>query len=254
MLGGVQGDGKSTLCLDIAARLSKGRAWPDGGQAPLGRTLLISAEDGLGDTIKPRLDSADADLSMIAAWEGIQTSRGLQVANLLDHQKELEAAIEAWNPILVVIDPINAFIGHSEINNDASVRAALGPLVSISSKFRTAIVCVCHLRKGAAGTLMERFSGSTAYTALARTANAVIPDRFNPTQRIFRCVKNNLCKIPYDLRFDINEGGAIRWLNGVAVDVGYSGDPSSEDGSTAPGADQPPHARSTQRLAWPEYN
>ncbi len=67
VLDGDPGVGKSTLALDIAARLSTGRGWPDGGTCPPGGVLILSAEDGLADTIRPRLDAAGGDPTRVHA-------------------------------------------------------------------------------------------------------------------------------------------------------------------------------------------
>ena len=61
VLDGDPGVGKSTVSLDIAARISTGSPMPDGIRRRKGTVLVLSAEDGLADTIRPRLDAAEAD-------------------------------------------------------------------------------------------------------------------------------------------------------------------------------------------------
>jgi hypothetical protein len=53
VLDGDPGLGKSAMTLDIAARLSAGLELPDGERCEPAGVVLMSAEDGLGDTIRP---------------------------------------------------------------------------------------------------------------------------------------------------------------------------------------------------------
>jgi RecA-family ATPase len=65
LLAGDAGLGKSYLSLDIAARVSTGGTWPDGGDVAEGDVLIVTAEDGLADTVRPRLDNLGADVSRV---------------------------------------------------------------------------------------------------------------------------------------------------------------------------------------------
>ncbi|WP_298627794.1 AAA family ATPase, partial [uncultured Legionella sp.] len=71
ILGGAPGTGKTTLCMDLAAIISRGGFWPDGTKSILGNVIIWSSEDGLGDTLIPRLNKADALLSNIHFITGI---------------------------------------------------------------------------------------------------------------------------------------------------------------------------------------
>ena len=59
IIAGDPGLGKSLATLDIASRVSQGEPWPDQTDAinPKGDAILLSAEDDLSDTIRPRLGS-----------------------------------------------------------------------------------------------------------------------------------------------------------------------------------------------------
>ncbi|MFO8013675.1 MAG: AAA family ATPase [Phycisphaerae bacterium] len=75
ILVGDPGLGKSFITLDLAARVTTGAAWPDGapGGEP-GGGVILSAEDGLADTIRPRLDAAGADVTRITALQAVQVA------------------------------------------------------------------------------------------------------------------------------------------------------------------------------------
>ena len=100
------------MTLDVTARVSLGGPWPDGDIAPQGNVLLVSAEDGLEDTIRPRLDLLGADLNCIHAI-GMTLNKGdKEVAlSLAEHLLQLEDAIIRHQAILLVLDPILAFTG-----------------------------------------------------------------------------------------------------------------------------------------------
>lgn len=76
LLFGEPGIGKSQVSLDIAARITTGAKWPEGGQAPLGNVIILSSEDGLADTVRPRLDAAGADVDRIHVVEAVRNSTG----------------------------------------------------------------------------------------------------------------------------------------------------------------------------------
>jgi hypothetical protein len=110
LVAGEPGTGKSTALTDLMARVSQGTAWPDGGYAPRGTVLLLSAEDGLGDTIRPKFDACGGDASrvhvLIAVRQIDGTERGLDLSRDLE---TLEVAIHQHAPVLVVIghDPVS---------------------------------------------------------------------------------------------------------------------------------------------------
>ena len=78
LLVGDPGLGKSFVTLDIAARISRGQALPRvSNEQPAaersmpGSIVLLSAEDDVSDTIRPRLIAAGADLSRIIALQAV---------------------------------------------------------------------------------------------------------------------------------------------------------------------------------------
>ena len=202
LLAGDPGLGKSCLTLDVAARVSRGNGWPDSPAAtgaPAG-VVLLSAEDDLADTIRPRLDAAGADVLRIMALEAVKvrdpeagTDRPSPFSLAAD-LPELARAISATRDCrLVVIDPITAYLGRADSHKNAEIRALLAPLSELAARCDVAIVAVTHLRKGE-GPAMYRAMGSLAFVAAARAVFGVArdPDDATGERRFMLPVKNNL--------------------------------------------------------------
>ncbi len=201
MIAGDPGLGKSFLSLDIAARVSKGRSWPDGTAGTCGSVVLLSAEDDLADTIRPRLDAADADVTRIVALDSIRhidrKSREVvsQSFSLQRDLPSLELAIERSGDCrLVVIDPITAYLGTTDSHKNAEIRGLLAPLSAMAARHDIAVVAVTHLNKSSTMAAMYRTMGSLAFVATARAVWAVTKDKDDPSgrRRLFLPVKNNL--------------------------------------------------------------
>ena len=114
LIFGEPGIGKSQLSLDIAARVSKGAPWPDRGQAPAGDVVILASEDGIADTVRPRLDVAGADVGRIHFVEAVKgTDGGHLTFDLAAHLRDLEVKMAelAGRTRLVIIDPITSFMG-----------------------------------------------------------------------------------------------------------------------------------------------
>ena len=153
LIVGDPGQGKSFLTLDIGARVSRAAAWPDNPwePQPAGDVILLTAEDDLGDTIRPRLDALEADVSRIIAIRGAKfvDDDNERMVNLsTDLQSIRKVVSEANEPRLLIIDPVSAYLGKTDSHNNAEVRGVLAPLAELASELRIAVVAVSHLRKG----------------------------------------------------------------------------------------------------------
>ena len=151
VLDGDPGLGKSTITLDIAARLSTDRKMPDGSKCDLDTvapTVLITAEDGLGDTVRPRAEAAGADLRYIHAITGVQTAEGDTYWQMPDHIFDLETLVNKKGGKLIIIDPLMAVMS-SNVNTyrDQDVRSALKPLADLAERTGAAVVVIRHLNK-----------------------------------------------------------------------------------------------------------
>ena len=213
IISGDPGLGKSLITISMAAIVSRGGEWPvDATVSPLGSVLLMSAEDDLADTIRPRLDAAHADVTKIDALPMVkcvdQTGKqGRRFFSLASDLPVLEAVLEnrpAYK--LVVIDPISAYTGQTDTHNNSDVRGLLAPLADLVQKCRVAIVCVTHLNKGS-GAAIYRSMGSLAFVAAARSAFVVVKSPHDPQVRWLLPTKNNLGNDSSGLAYSIKSHG-----------------------------------------------
>lgn len=252
LISGDPGVGKSFLTMDLAARVTRGAPWPDGsGLCPEGSVVLIGCEDGLDDTIVPRLNAAGADLSKIVAIEGAKDEGKERSFSLSRDLPRLEMAVSQLSDCrLVIIDPITAFVGDgTDDNSNTEIRSVLAPLSALAASKNMAVVAVSHLRKGAAAAIY-RTMGSLGYVAAARAVFAVTKDRDSDSRRIMVPVKNNIGNdttgLAYELttRYSGGEIPSVVWCDGV-VDISADDALAPADGN---GADENSLAEAKQWL------
>lgn len=211
---GDPGDGKSYLTIYIAAQITAGGTWPDS-EIPIstGSVIILTAEDGLADTVRTRADASGADVEKIKILDGITKRNGGQdFFNLLEYLPALEQAIIATENVrLVIIDPIPAYLGRIDSHNTSMVRGALAPLASLAEKYEIAIVAITHLNKNEAFKAIYRATGSLAFIAAARAVWAVTRDNNDETRtrRFLLPIKANLSINPDSLAFRITNNGII---------------------------------------------
>jgi len=193
LLAGDPGLGKSTLALDIAARVSCGASWPDVSDvsAP-GRVLIATAEDALDDTVRPRLEAVGANLVNIVAVKSIRTREGERGFSLEVDLRALERKVAALEGLrLLVIDPVTAFLGATDSHKNSDVRGILAPLATLAEKHAIAVLAVTHLNK-AQSQAIYRALGSIAFVAAARAAWFIAKDKQDPSRRLMLEGKNNV--------------------------------------------------------------
>jgi putative DNA primase/helicase len=195
LIAGDPGIGKSQITASIAAVVSNGGDWPNReGKAQVGRVLMFSAEDDDADTIRPRLDAAGADVRQVYFADGVRGSGGSGVAgfDLTRHVELLERQIERHNINVVILDPLNAFLGNTRSHEASQVRAALLPLTEMAARRGIAIIAIMHLTKAiTGGAAMYRIVGSGAFSAVARSIFAVARDP-DSIRVLFVPAKSNL--------------------------------------------------------------
>lgn len=209
---GDPGLGKSYLTQDAAARTSRGLPWPDGSLAPCGDVVILTAEDGLADTIRPRFDVLGGDPARVHVLTGIRTGdreRGVDISQDLAHMESLMVRVKAR---LVVIDPVSAYLGKADSYRDTEVRAVLAPVASLAERTGAAIIGVMHLTKGQQRQAIHRTQGNVAFVAAARAVFAVAEDREDPTRRLFLPVKMNIAPKPPGLAYRLVASGDVARL------------------------------------------
>ena len=223
ILEGDPGLGKSTAALDLAARASRGEPLPGGGLFGPCPVVLLSAEDGLGDTIRPRLDAAGADVARIFALRAVVAADGAESLPTIDGNLDAIAdAVRKTGARLVVIDPLMAYLG-GDVNTyrDQDVRRALAPLSKMADDTGAAVLVVRHLTKGGGAASIYRGGGSIGIVGAARSALLVAKDPEDEERRIVASVKSNLSKPPASLAYRVEEApnGAPRlsWEGEVEI-------------------------------------
>ena len=217
VLDGDPGLGKSALTLDLAARVSAGFELPDGGRCGPAGVVLLSAEDGLEDTIRPRLDAAGADTERIVALSMIGVgTRAERLVSLTQDLDAIEAAIGRVGAALVVIDPLMAFLtGKTDSHKDQDIRRALAPLAALAERTGAAVLIVRHLNKSVGGNALYRGGGSIGIIGAARAGLVVAPDPEDPERRILAANKHNLSKAAPSLAFRVvtapNGAARVAW-------------------------------------------
>jgi len=208
VLDGDPGVGKSSVSLDIAARTSTGSPMPDGSAAGVkGSTLVLSAEDGLADTIRPRLDAAGADPARVititeityATEDGARESRPVSIPRDLP---AIEAVIAGRDVKLVIVDVLMAYLsGDVNAHRDQDVRRALHALAALAERKRCCVIVLRHLNKSGGPNALYRGGGSIGIIGAARAGFmcGLDPDDETGGRRVFASIKMNIAAEPASL-------------------------------------------------------
>lgn len=193
LIAGGPGIGKSQMTLAFAATVSNGGVWPDGTRAKQGRVVVWSGEDGVADTIAPRLWAAGARLDQIYTISATTDDKGNKLP--FSPTKDIPLLIETiellGDVVLVIIDPIVSVI-EKDMNQTNVVRNSLQPLVDMGSKLGFCTLGITHFRKGSEGQEpLDRILGSGAFGALPRTVLVAAKDKFSE-RRVLALAKGNL--------------------------------------------------------------
>lgn len=217
LIVGMPGAGKSFVSCDMAARVSTGTPWPDGAPCERGDVVLIGSEDDPHDTVRPRLDAHNADVSRVRLLAGSLRTEGDKSEELsfdLADVETLQQTLEAYPDCrLVVIDPIGSFLGaRCDAHRDNEVRSVLAPIAALAEKHGVAVVMVAHRRKAAASFADDSALGSRAFVGIARSVWHLGADPQKKGRRLLLPGKSNLAAQATGLAFRIaGEPGAVCW-------------------------------------------
>lgn len=175
VLAGVPGLGKTTLSLALAATISRGGLWPDGAKCrEPGNVLIWSGEDGINDTLAPRLAAMGADLSRVHFVKDVteyteDSQRTVREFDPAQDMPRLIAAAESVGDVrLLIIDPVSLSVA-GDSNKNSEVRRGLAPLTTFAEQLGAAVIGISHFSKGTAGRdPLDRVTGSLAFGAAPR--------------------------------------------------------------------------------------
>ena len=201
IIQGDPGEGKTTLVLNIAAVLSKGHGLDEHmkPEQPL-HIIYQTAEDGLADTVKPRLEKAQADCNNIFVIDETDVS-----LSMLDER--IEQAILKEKAKLMILDPIQAYLGAKmDMNRANEARDMTKHLGQVAERTGCAIVLIGHMNKNAGGKVAYRGMGSIDFFAVARSVLLVGRVKGQENRRAMIQIKNNLAERGHAKSFVLTDG------------------------------------------------
>lgn len=207
LLQGDPGDGKSTMMMRLIAAITKGGTAPDGtGFGRPQRVIYQCSEDGVADTIKPRLEESGADCSRVAFLNEEQ------LGNITLDDERLRQAITEFRPSLLVVDPIQAYLGeNADLQVAGKARKLMQRLGMWAAMYDCAVVLVGHMNKREGQKNLYRGLGSIDLTAAARSVLQVERDPKDEQTRIVQQIKNNLGPQGNEIRFRITPEQGFAW-------------------------------------------
>ena len=206
VLQGNPGEGKTYFAMHLAAACTNGKLLPNMERMEPFNVIYQTAEDGLGDTVKPRLIEAGADLDRVLVIDDSDVQLTLS-------DERIEKAIIENNAKLVIIDPIQAYLGADvDMNRANEVRPIFMRLGQVAQRTGCAILLIGHLNKAAGMQSLQRGLGSIDIAAAVRSVMFIGKLKHDPTMRILTHEKSSLAPPGASLAFSLGDEGGFRWV------------------------------------------
>ena len=206
VLQGNPGEGKTYFAMHLAAACTNGKLLPNIEHMEPFNVIYQTAEDGLGDTVKPRLIEAGADLDRVLVIDDSEVQLTLS-------DERIEKAIVENNARLVIIDPIQAYLGADvDMNRANEVRPIFMRLGQVAQRTGCAILLIGHLNKAAGMQSLQRGLGSIDIAAAVRSVMFIGKLKHDPTMRILTHEKSSLAPPGASLAFSLGDEGGFRWV------------------------------------------
>ena len=206
VLQGNPGEGKTYFAMHLAAACTSGKLLPNMERMEPFNVIYQTAEDGLCDTVKPRLIEAGADLDRVLVIDDSDVQLTLS-------DERIEKAIIENNARLVIIDPIQAYLGADvDMNRANEVRPIFMRLGQVAQRTGCAILLIGHLNKAAGMQSLQRGLGSIDIAAAVRSVMFIGKLKHDPTMRILTHEKSSLAPPGVSLAFSLGDEGGFRWV------------------------------------------
>lgn len=211
IIQGNPGEGKTFFAMQLAAACTNRRFLPQMEPFEPFNMIFQTAEDGLRDTVKPRLLSAEADLERVLVID--DADNPLTLAD-----ERIENAIRENNARLVIIDPLQAFLGANvDMNRANEVRPIFRRLADVAQAANCAIVMIGHLKKAAGSQSTYRGLGSIDITAVVRSLLFIGKVKTDPTTRVIVHEKSSLAPPGQSLAFSLGDEKGFRWIGAYDI-------------------------------------
>lgn len=212
---GDPGEGKTTMVLQLAALLSKGEKLPcDEKERTPVNVIYQTAEDGLADTVKPRLEAAGADCSRVLVIDECE-------AELSMTDERIEQALKKTGAKVLILDPIQAYLGANvDMHRANEIRPVMKRLGDMAEKYGCAILLIGHMNKASGSKSTYRGLGSIDFQATARSVLVVGRVKDDPTLRVMAHDKSSLAPEGTSVAFRLDKENGFRWEGACDMDGG----------------------------------
>ena len=228
LIQGDPGAGKSTLALTLASIASRAGTMPDGSRLDAPANVICQClEDGMADTILPRLEKAGARVKRFF-YVGED-----EIPARHANRETIERVISETGARLMIIDPIQAMLGRSFGGENVAARKFMDELAAVADQTGCAVILIGHLNKNESGKDLYRGLGSIDFVAAARSVLRVDGIREGSPVRVIRHVKSSLSREGDDFAFEIDSDGKITWIGMIntACEGGEVADQTETAGS-----------------------
>ena len=211
---GDPGEGKTTAVLQIAAILTKGEKLPEDEKErePI-HVIYQTAEDGLADTIKPRLEAAGADCSKVHVID--ESEQGL---SMLDER--IERALKETGAKMLILDPMQAYLGAKvDMHRANEIRPVMKHIGDIADQYGCAVILIGHMNKASGSKSTYRGLGSIDFQATARSVLIVGRIKNDPTCRVIAHDKSSLAPEGRSIAFRLDKEKGFYWEGATDVSV-----------------------------------
>ncbi len=214
LVQGDPGDGKTTLVLAVAALLTCGKPMPESDSTEGAQTVIYqTAEDGLADTIKPRLVEVGADCSRVVVIDESETPLSFS-------DGRIEQAITRTGAKLLILDPLQAYLGIDvDMHRANEIRPIFKTLAGVAERTGCAVLIIGHMNKAMSQTKgLYRGLGSIDIAAAVRSILLVGRDKEHENTRVMAHLKSSLAPEGKAIAFELDDSG-FRWVGAYEMSV-----------------------------------